>query len=364
MQKLKFIRAACIGITLLLAACTLQNPTQKPEINANQYRQSLSLQPLKTPKKVDNNKLRAAYAIKYGEHPRQQLDILLAHSKQQNQQATPLVIYVHGGGFARGDKSSLYKNRNIDRVNYFLSKGISIASVNYRFLKQSHNGVLSSMQDVMRAIQLLRHFAQKLNLQKDNVACQGHSAGAGTCLWLAVKDDMAMPTSSDPIAQQSTRIKAAAVNATQASYDVFKWQKEVFSDYIDYPIIRSIPLSWYPGASQLFVFYGINNSEQLYQPDIVKYRHEVDMLSHMSADDPPIWVRNTLADKAPINTNMLFHSPLHAKYLWLYAKKAGQDYVVQAPSIKLKNRSRDDLSLDREQFTCQQLLGSRKAFCQ
>ena len=43
--------------------------------------------------------------VKYGDHKRNSLDIWLANSKEK----TPLLIYIHGGGFVGGNKDHAYR---------------------------------------------------------------------------------------------------------------------------------------------------------------------------------------------------------------------------------------------------------------
>ncbi|MFH1881566.1 MAG: hypothetical protein ABIL62_02485 [Planctomycetota bacterium] len=52
------------------------------------------------------------------------LDLYLAESAEP----TPLVLYIHGGGFRGGDKRSL----NASEAKSYLNAGFSIAAINYR----------------------------------------------------------------------------------------------------------------------------------------------------------------------------------------------------------------------------------------
>ena len=115
-------------------------------------------------------------------------------------QPTPIVLYIHGGGFRGGDKSRL-KQRDLKS---FLEAGYSVASVNYRLTDQAP--APAAYLDCGRAIQFLRHHADKWNLDPTRVASTGGSAGAGTSLWLAFHDDLADPDSDDPVSRQSTRL--------------------------------------------------------------------------------------------------------------------------------------------------------------
>src|SRR5258708_109976 len=65
--------------------------------------------------------------IAYGKHPRQVMDFYKAKSDKP----TPVVFYIHGGGWQNGDKASI-------NPKPFLDAGISVAAINYRYVK---NGV-------------------------------------------------------------------------------------------------------------------------------------------------------------------------------------------------------------------------------
>src|SRR6266508_1665940 len=91
---------------------------------------------------------------RYGPHERNVLDLWKAKSDKP----TPLVVYIHGGGFRAGDKSSL--------APPLLSKcreaGLSVAAINYRF--SQHAPFPAPMLDGTRAVQFLRSKAKEWNL--------------------------------------------------------------------------------------------------------------------------------------------------------------------------------------------------------
>ena len=47
---------------------------------------------------------------------------------------TPLAFVIHGGGWQGGEKERLHRFVN---VNALLAEGISVAAINYRFVKQA-----------------------------------------------------------------------------------------------------------------------------------------------------------------------------------------------------------------------------------
>ena len=116
---------------------------------------------------------------KYGSHPRNNFDIWLSESEKP----TPLVIYIHGGGFVGGDKSKYHTSEDLVR---FLDSGVSVAVINYRFMNEKPYGILGSLNDSKRCVQYIRYHSEKYNIDKNRIACSGGSAGAGTsvCGWL------------------------------------------------------------------------------------------------------------------------------------------------------------------------------------
>ena len=152
--------------------------------------------------------------VPYGTHERQVMDFYKAKSDHP----TPLLFYIHGGGWMAGDKA------RVANVQDFLAAGISAVSINYRYVSQAKAAgvtppVKASLHDAARALQFVRSKAAEWNIDKTRIGASGGSAGACSSLWLAFHDDMADPKSSDPIARESTRLLCAAVRAPQTTLD-------------------------------------------------------------------------------------------------------------------------------------------------
>jgi|GEM_PF-3033241 len=84
--------------------------------------------------------------VAYGPYERNVLDFWQAPSAAP----TPLVVFIHGGGFVSGDKSSA----SAGDINYCLQHGVSFAAINYRL--RSTTRLDTIMLDCARAIQFLR----------------------------------------------------------------------------------------------------------------------------------------------------------------------------------------------------------------
>jgi acetyl esterase len=209
--------------------------------------------------------------VAYGPHERNVLDFWQASSSTP----TPLLVFIHGGGFRKGDKQELMGRRLLQEC---LDMGISVASTNYRF--SQHAIYPASMHDGARAIQFLRSKAKEWNLDPSRFGASGGSAGAGMSLWLAMHDDLADPKSEDPVARESTRLSCAAVFNGQSSYDP-RFIKQI------------IPGSAYrhPGILYLFDL----NADDLEKSCAEKASllEDASAINHVSADDPPVFLTYT-----------------------------------------------------------------------
>ncbi len=205
--------------------------------------------------------------VAYGPHAKQKLDLWLAKSGSP----TPLVVFIHGGGFVGGDKNAA----SPAVIRKALAAGVSFASINYRF--RTELPIQDVLRDCARAVQFLRYKAAEFHLDKSRVAAMGGSAGAGTSLWLAFHDDLADPANPDPVLRESTRLLAAGATATQATYDIVRWP-----EFLGEEIKRISP------SSNWASFYGLKTEADLQSPEGKRIRADCDMLGLVSKDDPPV----------------------------------------------------------------------------
>lgn len=228
--------------------------------------------------------------------------------------AVPLVVYIHGGGFTGGDKDQVYDDAVMTTlIEALLHENTAFATINYRLLQSpDQEGVLKCLGDSKRALQYIRYYADALRIDPERIVLIGSSAGAGTALWLATHDDLAEPGSTDPVLTQSTRVSGAVCLETQATYDILSWPETVFSEYLDQGMDEEYIIQL-GTAEALTSFYGVSSLKALGTPAVTEYRHQVDMLSQLSPDDPELFLSSTNQPYTfPESLEQLNHHPLQA----------------------------------------------------
>jgi len=326
MSSLTRIHLVLLSVLVLLAACGSDSRIEPPE----------PLDLVATAPPFDLGSIDAEYfeAVPYGPYEENLFDIYLPASDEP----TPLLIYIHGGGFTGGSRDT---TNSEDIVESLLAEGVAYASIDYRLLQSPDpDGVIKSLQDSTRCLQFIRYHAAQLNIDPSNVILMGGSAGAGTSLWIGFNDDMADPDSEDPVLRQPTRVNAMVAIATQATYDIGKWKTVVFEEYgLDLLAVADAL-----GLSQMLLdFYGITDIDDFESPAILEYRARVDMLGLMDAEDPPFYVQNDLEPATvPFSVNLAFHHANHALVLAEQADDIGLENVAYIPALMIEDPSGED----------------------
>jgi acetyl esterase/lipase len=202
---------------------------------------------------------------KYGPHERNVLDLWKAPSDRP----TPLVVFIHGGGFLVGYKEYV----KAELIRRCRENGISVAAINYRYSSQAP--FPAPFHDSARAIQFLRSRAKEWNLDPSRIGATGGSAGGGMSLWLAFHDDLADPRSDDPVLRQSSRLQAVVAVAAQCSYDP-RWIREHIGGRAhEHAAIAKL--------------YGLPPEERDSDKAHRLY-DEAAPIHHLSKDDPPVYL--------------------------------------------------------------------------
>ena len=115
----------------------------------------------------------------------------------------PAVVYVHGGGWTKGDKASGAGQRDIAEL---IARGYLVPAVNYRLAPQYK--FPAQIEDVKCAIRFLRASAATYGLDPGRIGAWGGSAGGHLVALLGLTDVSAGFEGSGGYANQSSRVQA------------------------------------------------------------------------------------------------------------------------------------------------------------
>jgi arylformamidase len=90
--------------------------------------------------------------------------------KPNDIELAPVILYVHGGGWAFGDKKDVHV-----KPNYFTLSGLAFVSMNYR-LRWDYK-VYDQVVDIVSAIKWIQENGAEFGLDADRIVLMGHGAG-------------------------------------------------------------------------------------------------------------------------------------------------------------------------------------------
>lgn len=142
--------------------------------------------------------------VAYGPDPAQRFDVYLPAEPHD----APVIIMVHGGAWARGDKS--WKNVVTHKLERWLPEGFVFVSVNYRLVPDADP--LTQAEDVALALAKAQSLAPSWGADPAKFVLMGHSAGAHLVMLLT--SDPAIAT------RQGARPWLGTVDLDTAALDI------------------------------------------------------------------------------------------------------------------------------------------------
>lgn len=112
--------------------------------------------------------------VKYGNAPDDQnrFDAYLPKDLKPN---AKVIVYIHGGGWTRGDKSEFPRQLVEELVG---KRGYIVVAMNYRLVKDGNNRFPAQIEDVKKILKLLSENAPRYGFDGNAFALMGGSAGA------------------------------------------------------------------------------------------------------------------------------------------------------------------------------------------
>ena len=131
-----------------------------------------------TPPMADISWVKRKYLdIPYGDSPSQAIDIYLP---DEGDGPFPVVVHIHGGGFAFGDK----RDDHMDAYLGGIKLGLAVASVEYRLSGEAP--FPAAVVDCRESIRFLKEHAAEYKIDPNRIGLIGGSAGGNLCAMLAM----------------------------------------------------------------------------------------------------------------------------------------------------------------------------------
>ena len=122
------------------------------------------------------------------EYKNNSLTLDIYQPKTTGKGKSPVVVYVHGGAWDRGDKTMIRKNFREYILEELLNNNYTVISINYTLVNDKTH-LEKPLQDTKDALKWIQENAEKYNLDTKNMGIWGGSAGAHIALLTAYNQD-------------------------------------------------------------------------------------------------------------------------------------------------------------------------------
>ncbi len=218
----------------------------------------------------------------------------------------PLLIYVHGGGFARGDKYSPVGD-DFKTAIKVLDKGYAVASVNYRL--SGTDKAPAQVVDVKAAVRFLKANVAAYGFNPDKVALMGVSAGASIAAAAATSaDSKAFDAELDAINAVKGPANVNAVICLFGLYDFTKLQAQ--SEWLVGGSNAAFDAKYLPAYAEARKFFLDKKPAAFNSPEAMEYKMlggpleesnpmtaKVSALTYIGSKEPPFFIRHGSADE-------------------------------------------------------------------
>ena len=132
--------------------------------------------------------------VSYGPNERHRLDIL--RPKAPSDRAMPVLVFIHGGAFVRGNKSDEIIFDNV--LNYFTSRGVLGINATYRLAPEFQWP--AGADDIREIVRWIRENAGEYGGDPDRIFLMGHSAGASHVAAYSFIEELQLNGGADGVA--------------------------------------------------------------------------------------------------------------------------------------------------------------------
>lgn len=221
--------------------------------------------------------------IAYGKEIQQQYSVYFKEHSEHN----PLFIYVHGGGWNQGERSSFE-----GLVQQYADKGYTAIAIDYRLLQLPFVGMKEMTSDVGLALEHILNNAKGYHADANQTIVMAESAGAQLAFM-----GMASLTKS-----QQERIKGAVFNSIPADLQQHPIEKQIRLSGIKKDTLRQFWLDKYSPVKHVYHFYPPLLALQSMTDQVVPAIHLDELLLKAQYYKKPmehLWIDNGVHPIAP-----------------------------------------------------------------
>jgi acetyl esterase/lipase len=158
--------------------------------------------------------------LRYRAEPSKSWVLDLAMKKDRSGKPRPGLVFIHGGGWIEGDKSSFTSRKYgvPSNIEDFAALGYVAVTVNYRLAGEAP--FPAALEDCKCAVRWLRAHAKEYHLDPKSIGSWGNSAGGHLALMLALAGKDAGWEGDGPHQEESSMVQAAVSDS--GPVDVFE----------------------------------------------------------------------------------------------------------------------------------------------
>ncbi len=134
----------------------------------------------------------------------------------------PAAILIHGGGYQRGNSKS---GSEAYCADFLAPAGYAVFSVNYRLAPKYPYPEM--VHDVERSVRFIRHNAKRFDVNPNQIALVGGSAGGFLSNMVGLLHAPGDPSAEDPVDRESARVQAVVTLYAQSSFATVPLNKDV-----------------------------------------------------------------------------------------------------------------------------------------
>ena len=256
--------------------------------------------------KDPNNIVPTTADVHYGPHKKE----LMNFWQVESEQPLGVLLDIHGGGWMGGKKVETQRPHQ-------LQHGYHVASITYPLVNEG--AVQPAMLDAaLRAVQFLRFKAVDWNINPDRIVVTGGSAGGCSSLLVALHDDVADPTSNDPVKQFSSRVSGAVVAGAQTTMNPFVIKEKIGEKTF------GNPMPYKPFGAE--TAEELMNNWDTYKELVL----ECSPITHLSKDDPPLHLFYNVNREFPATSSSNgIHSPIFGEIMLKACEETGVECHLQ-----------------------------------